>query len=207
MNETFLQWVDFLQSNGITTSGLLRPPASDADLAAAEQAMGVALPGALAAFYRIADGQIDPFRADGALPEGMRYAPLFGGYIFNPLAQMVREWEAWQSVRADFNDGTWAEMHEPITLRAGDPPVHREYWRPGWLPFATDGGGNSYAADMDPPPGGTPGQIIVIGSDEDERRVLAPDLPSFLRLTIEAGGLSLDDGDERVVYFLMCERR
>lgn len=206
MNETFQQWQNFLRGNGIATAELLRPPAADADIGAAGQAMGFALPRDLAALYRTADGQTDPFKA-GAPPAGQRFAPLFGGYAFNSLERMVKEWRMWQSVRADFSDSAWEDMHEPITLRPGDPPVHREYWRPGWLPFATDGGGNSYAVDMDPPPGGMPGQIIVIGSDEDERRVLATDLPSLLRLTMEAGALAIDDGDEQVVYFLMREKQ
>jgi cell wall assembly regulator SMI1 len=51
-----------------------------------------------------------------------------------------------------------------------------------WIPFATDGGGNSLAADLAPAPGGTAGQVIVIGSEEDLRWVLAPSVLDLLRL-------------------------
>ncbi len=87
-----------------------------------------------------------------------------------------------------------------ITPRAGDPPVAREYWRRGWFPFAIDGGGNAYAVDLSPVPGGTYGQIILTGSDEDERRVLAPSLTAFL---IEAAKCDpvWEEGDGPVRFF------
>lgn len=40
-----------------------------------------------------------------------------------------------------------------------------------WWPLAEDGGGNHLMVDTAPPPGGTPGQIIASGPDEDQRRV------------------------------------
>ncbi len=48
------------------------------------------------------------------------------------------------------------------------------------MPFSLDGGGNSYAIDLSPAPGGEYGQVILIGSDEDERRVLASSLAELL---------------------------
>lgn len=206
MDDIFQQWLNFLRSNGIAAAALLCPPASGEAIRAAEEEMGSSFPEALTALYRIGNGQIDPFKA-GPPPPDYRFAPLFGSYDFNPIERMVGEWRTWQQVRADFDDKGWAGMHRFVTLRPGDPPVHREYWRPGWLPFATDGGGNSYALDMDPPVGGRVGQVIVIGSDEDERRVLAPDLPELLRKTMASPALSLSDGDDQVVFFSMAGDR
>jgi len=61
-------------------------------------------------------------------------------------------------------------------------PVKPIYTSADWIPFATDGGGNSLAVDLAPEPGGSAGQVIVIGSDEDARRVIAPSVVALLRL-------------------------
>ena len=44
--------------------------------------------------------------------------------------------------------------------------------------------------DLEPPPGGTLGQVLVAGPDEDERRVLAPTLAAYLQALLDA---ELDD--------------
>lgn len=59
-------------------------------------------------------------------------------------------------------------------------PVMSVYTSPDWVGFATDGGGNQLAVDLAPLPGGTVGQVIVIGSDEDLRRVIAPGIVQLL---------------------------
>ncbi|TYB40132.1 SMI1/KNR4 family protein [Actinomadura chibensis] len=60
---------------------LLRPPASEADVVAAEAAMGVGLPATLAAWYRIHDGvdeerTPDAVEVAGILPTGKAMLPL-----------------------------------------------------------------------------------------------------------------------------------
>jgi cell wall assembly regulator SMI1 len=116
---------------------------------------------------------------------------LFGGYEFVPLAKALRDYRVWEGVLEDWSAGD--DPNAFITLRAGDPPVAREYWRRGWFPFAIDGGGNAYAVDLSPVEGGTWGQIIVIGGDEDERRVLAPGLTAFLLAAAQCEPVWEDD--------------
>lgn len=70
--------------------------------------------------------------------------------------------------------------------------MRRVYTHAAWWPFAEDGGGNHLMVDLDPPAGGTLGQVIVAGPDEDERRVLAPGLGAYLDALLIA---PLDDPD------------
>lgn len=76
--------------------------------------------------------------------------------------------------------------------------VKQEYWLPGWLP-ATGGCVNSLTFDFTPEANGTSGQSIVIGSDEDQRRVLAPGISVYLAKLVSAartqGALELHEDD------------
>jgi len=174
--EAFAAWLAFLASLGIDMQ--LNPPASPDQIAAAERRIGYAFPEDLRRLYLTADGQrsaldVVPGRGFNAA------ASLFGRYEFVPLEEAVRDYEAWKGIHDDAGPD-FAATYDWTTARAGHP-VHPDYWRPGWFPFANDGGGNAYAVDLSPAPGGTYGQVILIGRDEDERRVLAPSLGEFLR--------------------------
>ena len=174
-SDIFLAWLAFLASLGFRADAHLHPPASLEALAAAEKEIGFALPEDLRALYLKANGQKDPFEIEDPRP-GTLVMPFFGGYDFVPLDRALSEYRNWKGVFEERGD----DFNDLITVRAGDP-VHREYWRPGWFPFAVDGGGNAYAVDLSPAPGGAYGQVILIGPDEDERRVLAPSLGEFLQ--------------------------
>lgn len=174
-------WLIFLSSLGFDASSNLSLPATATQLDAAEGEIGFKLPEDLRALYLSFNGQ--PETVGAAENSSGLIVPFFGSYDFSPLQTALANYRGWRDIYddagedfdADFNQGT-------ITTRDGDP-VFAEYWRPGWFPFAVDGGGNSYAADLSPAPGGAYGQIILIGPDEDERRVLAPSLTAFLHET------------------------
>jgi hypothetical protein len=100
-----------------------------------------------------------------------------------------------------------------VTVRPGHP-VRRESRVPGWWPPAGDGGGNQLVVDTDPPDGGTVGQIVVAGPDEDERRVLAPGIAEYLRAAADLEAGEVGDGvrvdvraDRRPVRHLVGRRR
>jgi cell wall assembly regulator SMI1 len=173
-SDIFLAWLALLAGLGFRANSHLHPPATPAALAAAEKEIGFALPGDLRALYLKADGQKDSFEIRDPSP-GTLVMPFFGAYDFVPLERALAEYRTWQGVYEDRGD----DFNTLVTVRGNDP-VHREYWRPGWFPFAIDGGGNAYAVDLSPAPGGQYGQVILIGPDEDERRVLAPSLGEFL---------------------------
>jgi cell wall assembly regulator SMI1 len=193
----FTAWLGFLRGLGFAADAHLRPPTTEAALVAAEAEIGFRLPDDLRALYLHADGQVDIGTVTDPAP-GTIVTPLFGGYEFVPLEKALDDYRVWDDLIDDWNAGD--DPNFCITLRAGDPPVAREYWRRGWFPFAIDGGGNAYAVDLAPVEGGTWGQVILTGSDEDERRVLAPSLTAFL---VAAAGCEpiWEEGDGPMRFF------
>jgi cell wall assembly regulator SMI1 len=193
-------WLAFLASLGVDMQ--LNPPASEERIAAAESEIGFRLPDDLRALYGVADGQREP----SEIVPGAGFSAtgfFFGRYAFASLEEALTEYRAWREIHDEAGEA-FASTYDWTRARAGDA-VHPDYWRPGWFPFATDGGGNSYAVDLSPPPGGTYGQVIVIGRDEDERRVLAPGLTEFLRQTAQRAP-QVAERDGRFVSFDMEPR-
>ena len=173
----FATWIQFLSGNGFAPETYLNPPATEAAITQAETDIGFALPSDARALYLLHDGQKDIYRNPDPAP-GTISANIFGYYEFLPLSGLVQEYKNWEDIYISAGDHFDDDFNS--TVLRGDDPVVAAYWRPGWIPFASDGSGNFYAFDMIPTEGGTIGQIIVIGADEDLRRVLAPDLSSFL---------------------------
>lgn len=198
-------WIAALEKKGVAARVLLRPGATEDAIVALEAQVGVRLPVDVRDLYRLSDGQLDVF-AVAAIPRGKILTPIFGSYEFNSLDRVASEWNSWREIRNQSSPEEIEDFHSNVEVRAGDP-VKKLYTHSLWIPFATDGGGNSLALDLDPAPGGARGQIIIIGSDEDERRVLAPSLGAFLAglaPMLDVGRLTIgppDDDDRPVVFF------
>ena len=108
---------------------------------------------------------------------------LFGeGWTFSSLEELAAQYRSWADIRAHYTPRQLADDFDSAVAVRGDDPVKPVYTCAAWIPFATDGGGNSLAVDLAPEPGGSTGQVIVIGSDEDIRRVVAPSVLALLRL-------------------------
>lgn len=193
----FDAWLVFLNNLGFAAEAQLNPPATKAAIMAVEAEIGFRLPDDLRELYLRADGQkrfdhpVDPM-------PGTIVTPLFGGYQFAALSRALNDYRTWVDVIDEWGDES--DSSGWITLRPGDPPVAREYFRRGWFPFAIDGGGNAYAVDLSPVEGGTHGQVILIGGDEDERRVLAPSVTAFLVAAARCEPL-WEEGDGPLRFF------
>lgn len=122
---------------------------SEAEIRAAETAMGLRLPDDLRALYRVASSD--------------EYG-LLGRAVLLPLRTVVETYLA----------GGRGIVVEPDDLFAVFPVIFEAYpagrvrrvsrndW---WVEVGTDWGGNCCAVDLDPGPDGTPGQIIEYGRD------------------------------------------
>jgi len=174
MATAWAAWTQFHAGHGFAIEHFLNPPATEADLAAIETETGYRLPDDLRELWRRANGQPDSYGIASPAP-GTVISPVFGSYDFIGCAAALAAYRDWTEVLEEQGD----TMNDGITRREGDP-VQAAYWIPGWLPFAVDGGGNFYAVDMAPSECGTYGQVILMGPDEDERRVLGTGIAAWL---------------------------
>ncbi|MEZ0163259.1 SMI1/KNR4 family protein [Kineococcus sp. LSe6-4] len=148
---------------------LLNPPATDAQLGAAEAHLGRPLPADVRTVYRLADGQVQWRHDDPRWAAG-----LVGGEPLLPLAGVLLHWDQW----AGFDGETGLDEFASSTPEGF---VHPRYALRGWVPLTHDGGGNHVGVDLDPDVRGTVGQVITFGRDDEQHQVLAPSLLSYLQ--------------------------
>lgn len=139
----------------------LRPPASPAQIEAAEAALGVRFPDDVRALYRLHDGQ------------GRDGLGLLGGWTWLDLASVVSEWNIWKGL---LDKGTFGAND------GGDPGpgVRGDWWNPRWIPLTYSGSGDHHCVDLAPAEGGAEGQILRMWHDMESRSLIAPSLHAWL---------------------------
>jgi cell wall assembly regulator SMI1 len=150
-------------------------------LQATEARLGVTLPPDVRESYTVHDGsgEID------VLPStlyGLITVPLYS------LDEMVREWQMWQQWRSEGN------YHCPTSPEG---PVKADRYNPRWLPVTWDGGAVNLCIDLDPAPGGVPGQMIYL-DHLDPQCVATEGWRAFLEqyaADLEAGRLRFEGGE------------
>ena len=166
---------------------VFNPPATDAQLDAFEQLVGLELPRAYRQLYRWHDGENDD-----------RWGHFYGLPLL-PLEQAGSQWKAWSNILAEYGGDRYMVPGAAWPPGAADPA----YINPRWIPLTHDGSGNHIGMDLDPWPGGRVGQIILFGRDEDVKVVLAESLGKFLEwiaTLLESGNFRLEAGaEERVL--------
>jgi cell wall assembly regulator SMI1 len=149
------------------------PPASAAAIADAEAKLGP-LPDDYKQFLAIHDGQreLEPFVGLGSL------LPI--GKVISTNARMVGEPEA-------------------IPEEFVDKGILAVDYAKAWLPISRSARGRDYLCiDLDPPPGGTRGQILEYVVDDSERRRVAGSFAELLSRYFElaqTGGLDFESED------------
>lgn len=197
LTQAWTTWLDVLESHGFAAREGIRPGATDEDFAQIRDVTGIELPEDVVALYRLSDGQRDiwpPRRVDGKFT-----AHLFPMYQFLPISEALRAWRGWKDIFDEYGPSGMADFAEHVTTPEPDK-VAKEYWIPGWWPLAEDGGGNLLAVDTTPLPGGTVGQIIVLGSDEDERRIFADGITAYLGLLAKTEPEISNPEDDRLIW-------
>jgi len=134
----------WLKANAPEVLASLRPGATQEQIRAAERQMGVTLPDDVRAAYRIHDGQTGQ--------------DLFDGRMWLPLADVVSLWRRMKEGCDE--DGPPDAVPEGAEVRT-------DYWRPGWIHLAAGGRGDRLFVDLDPPPAGKVGQILLWWKDLD----------------------------------------
>jgi len=152
----YCQWgklETWLDANRPAVLADLNPGADTAAIDDLQGRLGLQLPEDFIACLRGHDGQ-----------KGQA-APLFDAYAFLPARRILMSWSSWNELL----DGGDFDGREGRT----DGPVKPLWWSPGWVPFASNGGGDYLCIDMDPPPQGQRGQIIRVFHDVADRIVIA----------------------------------
>lgn len=143
----------------------LRGPASDEDLAVLAE-LGLELPSALIESLRIHDGEDDD--SWGALLAG-------GGCLLSAKAICERYRMLGETlVGFDHQD-----LCHPLEEAVGIGPVRTLNHSPSWLPIIDLNGDVLWYIDLDPAPGGVPGQIIRVDLESNEWLVCADSLEAF----------------------------
>lgn len=196
-------WLSVLSSYGCELSHFMNPGASANKIAQIEASIGYEFTDDLKHLYQWADGQeeymdkekmrivhYDDGGADAVYDvdpsPGKHFCNLFGHYFFDSLQTSLVSYQQWLEILDDLADDEY--NRESVTVRAGHA-VHRQYFRKGWFPISNNSGGDSIAIDLDPPKGGIYGQVIIIGPNESERRVVASSITELLALAASCGVL------------------
>lgn len=168
----------------------LLPPATDADLAAAEETLGRPLPADLAAWWRLFGGIAETYTHWPLVPPHWQPHGLAGALRLRKL--MIQAISGIHfATRGEEQDFEAAALREP----AGTPCM--ELWLPAWLPVAGDGAG--YELFVDLRAGERHGCVMewdkYSGADRDP---VWPDVTAMLAETVRA--LSGGHDDRRLVF-------
>jgi cell wall assembly regulator SMI1 len=130
--------------------------ATEAEIAAAEARLGVALPAELKALYRVMRGRWDDWGDDYEAAEraaeavGCELFPLEEVYIADPPSRPC----------------PWRFAAQEAVVTPPGAAVQGVVGSPGWIAFGDNGGGDRLAVDLTPGPAGRVGQIIMIGHEQ-----------------------------------------
>jgi cell wall assembly regulator SMI1 len=148
------------------------PPISPQGMSNLEAALGRPLPLELAQWLAI---------HDGAQAEVWTTSPEQAWTLFRSK-QIEEGWKALQKLFAELATELGPET---LAVRAIGP-VSAVFWKPAWIPFATNGAGDRLCFDMAPEPGGVEGQIVLYLRDPAPRQVVAPSLTALLSAYADA---------------------
>jgi cell wall assembly regulator SMI1 len=161
----------------------LRPPASEATIAAVERELGVALPADYRAWLQLHDGEDD---VEGRV----EWLPAWGRLL--PIDVTLERWR---------DEQEWAQRDddEGFTLYADDDRIRCVVKHARRIVIAGNryGDGDNTYLDLVPGPQGTSGQVIV-GVTECDFEVVGASFTDFLQrwaTVFEAGQLAVSDRD------------
>ena len=166
MTEAWRRLDAWFGNNAPAAAKALHPGADDDLLNAYEQLTEQELPEDVRQWFRIHNGQADPYR------------PNFSGLIFGlqilSLKESFEQWKANQGPPLT-EEIDYAKTFPPNAIRIGCR-------FPGWIPLTQDAGGNFLGVDLNPGPAGHRGQVINFGSDEIDKFVVASSWAEIIEL-------------------------
>jgi cell wall assembly regulator SMI1 len=179
----------WLEANAPAIRKSLRPAVKEEALTKLQAKLGAALPADFVESLRLHDGQKTDADA-GLFPLADELGAMPSFRVFS-VSEIDREWKMMKRLHdiGEF-EGSKSKPSRGIS---------RDWWNPGWIPIADDGGGDYFCLDLAPGKGGTVGQVIVFFHDSDERRLIARSYTAWLEqlakgLVSDKYALDEDDG-------------
>lgn len=127
--------------------------------------------------------------------------------VGTPLPAMFRALYCWRN-GADPDDAEpflgnnqWIPLDDVRSERSENNEMlgydfdRENWWHERWIPFLTNGSGDSVCVDLEGTFGGAPGQIVQFWHDDEQRSIDFPSMQAWLAFTVEtleAGFGSLD---------------
>ena len=142
----------------------LRPPASEAQIAAAEDELGIDFPEDLRAAYRWHDGQ--------TYYDGQVHPYFFGDRAWASLEHVLRCWRS-NNKALDLLDANAVQDEGTIVATQ---VIRYDWWNAGYIPIGDPQAATKLCIDMAPGPAGRPGQVIAWFADGPEHVVIAGSL-------------------------------
>ena len=168
MQDKWNQITTQLTTHNATDLIHLNPGATDEQIKALEDVIGLSLPESMKSFYRIHNGQSGGFG-------------LFFGLAFLPLESIAENWQEWTDLLFMNED------EDILDSMASEPEgyVKTLYANSKWIPFTHDQSGNHMGVDFDPDTEGTAGQVITFGRDDDIKVVKANSFEAYIEKFID----------------------
>ena len=139
----------------------LQPGTTDAQLDAFEAQFSLELPAAFRELYRWRNGQEE--RCSASLQMNRMFSPLEGVTDTKGLFDGM--------IGYDFDQEGW--------------------WRRGWIPFLSNGGGSHLCLDLAAEDGGRVGQLVEFWKADEDRPIVYPSLEAWLEELVS----SMEDGE------------
>lgn len=141
----------------------LLPGADEKTITETENTLGVSFTNDIKEFYRLHNGQHD------------QATPMVGEWQILSLQSMVQNWKRMKSLY----DAGKLHSDEVLTLSG---PVRSCWWNPKWIGFASNGLGDCFCLDFDPPANGKKGQVVSFRHKIAKREVLAASVQEWMEL-------------------------
>jgi cell wall assembly regulator SMI1 len=168
----------WIKTNAPDLKKSLKKGASDKQIAKLEKKLGVKLPEDYKTFLQLCNGLKDDAEAG-----------FYDGDLLS-CKNVAAQWTIWK----DLLEG---DHFEDITSNP-QKGIRNDWWNPKWIPITHDGGGNHLCIDLDPARGGTPGQIITMWHDSEERELMYDNFSEWLEHIlngVESGEIVFDAED------------
>jgi cell wall assembly regulator SMI1 len=147
----------------------LRKGASKKETQKLAKTLGVVLPDSLQALLQSNDGQKEG--SDGMIRLDDEE------YCFLPVEQIEADWKTLKGL-VDAGEFKGQKGNS-------DKEVRKDWWNPGWVPFAGNGAGDYVCVDTVPTASGKVGQVISTSHESARRVQLASSLDEFLSEQLE----------------------